>query len=702
MYKKILFLVFIIGVSFTMIFIANANAAAPDLIIEDVKLEPATIPVSIPYHSNDYAQLTFTVSNWGDADAINMPNKLYPVVYPGDSSNFHSQPADEQGCHITAVLPPNSGCGMSYTIMPGKSGSQQLVIEISGGIIEQESNRNNNKYVLAFTASPNVIVNKSLDDLETQASNVFVGSEVVLAKYQFLAYGEDITIKKLQLLISNSSDPAVTISSANDEVSKIKLYDGPALSTTGTQIGNPDGYEVGVDGVVRIDNLDWIISGIQRYLVVKGSINTVANGADIGSPVYSHLMSSGFEAVGVTTGMTDTSIGSSSVRGNQKIVVDGNSSSKPDLNVSDIYNNNGKLSIKISNIGTGVASSNSGYLYIWIDDQLQWAYSFNKIPDQSFLSVGETTIVQPQTFSGQHKIKAVIDQTGAIAESNENNNALEKTLSFDTAYSISLISPNGGENLSVGVPNTIKWSSSGVSSVMFNLTNDQGSVLVTNLSANINMNTKEATWTPSSDVLKAFPEGKYKIMAQGCQYKKFSDCGYDKLVWDFSNAYFTISDKDAVPTIQTVISTTLNQNTPMTPILPASIQDGDLVRGPDGIKVYIVNAHGYKRHIFNPAIFNMYGHFKWDKIKSVDKKTLDSLKTSDFYRADGDPKVFYLKEIDEKHSLAQKRWMDILGDKFSQLGYKWEQIFIINTKERDYYQEGTALSEQELQQGAVQ
>ena len=132
------------------------------------------------------------------------------------------------------------------------------------------------------------------------------------------------------------------------------------------------------------------------------------------------------------------------------------------------------------------------------------------------------------------------------------------------------------------------------------------------------------------------------------------------------------------------------------PNLPAGVNEGDLVRGPDGIKVYIVNYYGYRRHIFNPAIFNMYGHFKWDQIKTLDQKTLDSLPASDFYRADGDPRVFSLKEIDESKGLAQKRWFDISGEKFVQLGFKWEQVFIINTKERDYYQEGTPIGETEL------
>lgn len=136
-----------------------------------------------------------------------------------------------------------------------------------------------------------------------------------------------------------------------------------------------------------------------------------------------------------------------------------------------------------------------------------------------------------------------------------------------------------------------------------------------------------------------------------------------------------------------------------TPVTPPTLKEGDLVKGPDGIKVYIINAFSFKRHIFNPAIFNMYGHFKWNEIKSVDQATLDSYKTSDFYKADSDPRVFSLHEIDEAQGLAQKRWLDISGEKFTQLGYKWDQVFIINEKERDYYQEGTPIGEEELSLG---
>lgn len=150
------------------------------------------------------------------------------------------------------------------------------------------------------------------------------------------------------------------------------------------------------------------------------------------------------------------------------------------------------------------------------------------------------------------------------------------------------------------------------------------------------------------------------------------------------------------PTVTPAPSPTITQSpapTTTTAYLPTGVVEGDLVRGPDGIKVYIVNFYGYKRHIFNPAVFSMYGHFRWNNIKSLNQQEIDALKTSDLYRADGDTRVFSLHEVDETKGLAQKRWLSVSAEKFSALGYAWDQVFIINTKERDYYQEGSPITD---------
>jgi len=124
----------------------------------------------------------------------------------------------------------------------------------------------------------------------------------------------------------------------------------------------------------------------------------------------------------------------------------------------------------------------------------------------------------------------------------------------------------------------------------------------------------------------------------------------------------------------------------------SELSEGDLIRGPDGIKVYIINAFGYKRHIFNPAVFNMYGHLKWENIKEVDQATLDSYTTSDLYRADGDYRVYSLEEVDEAKGIAVKHHLNMTPVQFKEKGYCWEQVFIVNQQERDYYQTGQDLT----------
>lgn len=125
---------------------------------------------------------------------------------------------------------------------------------------------------------------------------------------------------------------------------------------------------------------------------------------------------------------------------------------------------------------------------------------------------------------------------------------------------------------------------------------------------------------------------------------------------------------------------------PMFVLHAVTVNEGDLIRGPDGIKVYIVNAKGYKRHIFNPAVFGMYGHLKWENIKSVDQATLDSYTTSDIYRAAGDTKVYQTAQD------GIKKWFDMTAEQFVVSGYSWDQVFIVNGTERDYYTTGTSIT----------
>lgn len=55
-------------------------------------------------------------------------------------------------------------------------------------------------------------------------------------------------------------------------------------------------------------------------------------------------------------------------------------------------------------------------------------------------------------------------------------------------------------------------------------------------------------------------------------------------------------------------------------------------------------------------------------------------------------KVYSVEEIDEAKGKAIKRHINLTPAEFTQKGWNWNQIFIVNSEERDYYQEGEAIT----------
>ncbi|MDO8469751.1 MAG: peptidoglycan-binding protein [bacterium] len=140
-------------------------------------------------------------------------------------------------------------------------------------------------------------------DTESEAGILVAGREQVLSKIRFTATGEDMTVTKMRLLVNDRKNAGYRTGAAADEIPVVRLYD-----TNGTQVGSTAGYTVQASGdnagVVVVENLGWNIPrDVSKTLVVKGVMNTIANGADSGARVYAHLMASngpngGFEAQG--------------------------------------------------------------------------------------------------------------------------------------------------------------------------------------------------------------------------------------------------------------------------------------------------------------------------------------------------------------------------------------------------------------------
>ena len=168
---------------------------------------------------------------------------------------------------------------------------------------------------LTITTAGNVSVVVAPDDSDSEAGIVIAGQEQVLGKYRFTSTNENMTVNKMQILVSNSSSATATTTVTADDAPTIKLYDGA------TQIGSATGYTVQASGdtagIAVIESLGWVIpKDSNKTLTVKGVLNSISAGADTGSSLYTSVHATNFEAVGATA--KDTSI--TAATGNQKVV----------------------------------------------------------------------------------------------------------------------------------------------------------------------------------------------------------------------------------------------------------------------------------------------------------------------------------------------------------------------------------------------
>ena len=151
--------------------------------------------------------------------------------------------------------------------------------------------------------------------------------------------------------------------------------------------------------------------------------------------------------------------------------------------------------------------------------------------------------------------------------------------------------------------------------------------------------------------------------------------------------FFAVALALAMTVVLSGIATVISANA-------ADLPEGSLIKTADAPEVYIINDKangqykGWKRHIFNPEVFNMYGQFGWDDINIVPQSTLDMYKTSDLYRSDVDTRVYALEE---QGSSAIKRHIQDEAA-FAANGYSWDQIFTVNEKEVNYYATGPVIT----------
>ncbi len=114
------------------------------------------------------------------------------------------------------------------------------------------------------------------------------------------------------------------------------------------------------------------------------------------------------------------------------------------------------------------------------------------------------------------------------------------------------------------------------------------------------------------------------------------------------------------------------------------LREGDVIRATGDLDLYIVNDMGYKRLFVNPAIFNLYGHLGWSKVKEVAPSTRDAFVTSGLFRVDGDAKVYGLDVVSE--DVANLRWVNTTGAQaVADDANFFKKVFTINAAEKALY-----------------
>jgi hypothetical protein len=95
-----------------------------------------------------------------------------------------------------------------------------------------------------------------------------------------------------------------------------------------------------------------------------------------------------------------------------------------------------------------------------------------------------------------------------------------------------------------------------------------------------------------------------------------------------------------------------------------------------GVKVYALNDVGYKRHIFNPDIFDSYG-LSWADVADINNTEFGFYPDCNLIKQVDEEKVYYIDG-------TTRRWVKSI-EAFNANSFKWEAIQIINATDMNHY-----------------
>lgn len=177
---------------------------------------------------------------------------------------------------------------------------------------------------ITVLSAGSVTIATGANNQNSKAKIVVAGtSKIPLAEFEFTAANENLTVKKLKLLVNQDNSTAAAATST-DEVLRVYLYD---VTSGSVQVGDPGGYvPIGggsTAGDVAIEfgtNSGWVLQkDVTRKLQVSADFATIDAGADTGTSIYVHIQEDGFSADGASANVAGFS-NAGGAKGRQNVV----------------------------------------------------------------------------------------------------------------------------------------------------------------------------------------------------------------------------------------------------------------------------------------------------------------------------------------------------------------------------------------------
>jgi hypothetical protein len=113
--------------------------------------------------------------------------------------------------------------------------------------------------------------------------------------------------------------------------------------------------------------------------------------------------------------------------------------------------------------------------------------------------------------------------------------------------------------------------------------------------------------------------------------------------------------------------------------------NGSIVRVENDYKIYVKKGN-YLRHIPDSSIFSFYYHLKWNNIITITREQFNQYQISTLIRELNDYKVYQVQN-------NTKHYLNLTSQQFTDSGRFWEMVYIVNKRERDYYEMGEDVEE---------